>query len=105
MPLVRTHEPQALTATDRTDLIRRALTAWHAAGSAVPPAASKKPVAARVASKAGKVTGAGEESLLHFVVVHAGLVVLAVYRVRRVKDFWMLRRMLRPPKDLVRLKG
>lgn len=42
---------------------------------------------------------------MHFVVLHAGAVILAVYKVRQVNDSLMLRRMVRPPKDLVRLKG
>ena len=29
---------------------------------------------------------------------------LAVYRVRQVNDYFTLRRMVRPPKDLVQLK-
>jgi hypothetical protein len=40
---------------------------------------------------------------MHFAVVHKGVKVLAVYRVRN--DNLALRRMVRPPKDLIRLKG
>ena len=105
MPIDQTHEPRKLTASEQTDLIRRALTAWHQTGDIVPPEAAHQPVAARMASKAQKGTDAADAHLLHFVVVHAGTHVLAVYRVRQVNDYFMLRRMKRAPKDLVRLNG
>lgn len=59
-----------------------------------------------MASKAGKATEDGTEPRpMHFVVVHAGAHVLATYLVRLVNNYLMLRRMVRPPRDLVRLKG
>lgn len=61
---------------------------------------------ARMASKAGRKTDDGTEPRpLWFVVVHAGAVVLAVYKVRQLTGGLMLRRMVRAPRDLVRLKG
>ena len=105
MPIDQTHESRKLTASEQTDLMRRALTAWHQAGDTVPPEAAHQPVTARTASKAQKGTDETEAHLLHFVVVHAGAHVLAVYRVRQVNDYFMLRRMKRAPKDLVRLNG
>ncbi|NDP61502.1 hypothetical protein [Polaromonas sp.] len=106
MPIDQLHQSRKLTDTEQADLIRRALTAWHSAGDAVPPEAAREPVAGRTATKAQKAPDDGTEPhLLHFVVVHAGLHILAVYRVRQVNEYFMLRRMVRPPKDLVRLKG
>ena len=59
-----------------------------------------------MAAKAQKAPDDGAEPhLLHFVVVHAGPHILAVYRVRQVNEYFMLRRMVRPPKNFVRLKG
>ena len=71
----------------------------------MPPETAHQPVAARTASKAQKDKGTADAHLLYFVVVHAGIHVLAVYRVRQVNDYFMLRRMKRAPKDLVRLNG
>ena len=94
-----THQPRKLTTAESADLMRRGLTAWVGSGGAVESGGA--PVAARVASKA-KDHG-GKSLLLHHVVVHAGVKVLAVYRVRN--DNLGLRRLVRPPKYLVRLKG
>ena len=94
-----THQPRKLTTADSEDLMRRGLAAWLGGGGAVESGGVS--VAARVASKA-KDHG-GESLLLHHVVIHAGVEVLAVYRVRN--DNLGLRRLVRPPKDLVRLKG
>ena len=94
-----THQPRKLAPDEAADLMRRGLAAWLGAGGAVEYGGA--PVAARVASKA-KDHG-GESLLLHHVVIHAGVEVLAVYRVRN--DNLGLRRLVRPPKDLVRLKG
>ena len=69
-----------------------------------------------MACKRGRSTGDGPDprplwfvvvrcGSLWFVVVHAGAVVLATYKVRQLAGGLMLRRMVRPPKDLVRLKG
>jgi len=59
-----------------------------------------------MACKRGRSTGDGPDPRpLWFVVVHAGAVVLATYKVRQLAGGLMLRRMVRPPKDLVRLKG
>lgn len=58
-----------------------------------------------MASKRGKPAGDGTEPRpLWFVIVHAGAVALAAYKVRQLTGGLMLRRMVRPPKDLVRLK-
>jgi hypothetical protein len=98
-----THQSRKLTTEECTDLIRRGLSAWFGSGDAVPPDAAGQPVAARMATKTKPSEGDAEPHLLHFVAVHAGAVVLAVYRVRN--DNLGLRRLVRPPKDLVRLKG
>lgn len=103
--LLQTHESRKLTASEQADLIRRALTAWHQAGDTVPQEAAHQAVAARMASKARKGTDEAKAHLLHFVEVHAGTHILAVYRARPVNDYFMLRRMKRAPKDLVRLNG
>lgn len=106
MPIEQHHEPLTVTKEVQAGLIRRALAAFYGACDTVPPEASKKPVAGRYVTKAGKSAEDGAEPRsLHFVVVHAGEHMLAVYRVRQVKDYLMLRRMVRPPKDLVRLRG
>lgn len=97
-----THQSRKLTPQEEGDLIRRALAAWFGSGDAVPPDAAGLPVAARMATKTKQVEG-GEPHLLHHVALHAGVVVLAVYRVRN--DNLGLRRLVRAPKDLVRLKG
>ena len=71
-------------------------------GVVVPPDAAGIPLAAQMATKTKPVEG-GEPHLLHHVAVHAGAVVLAVYRVRN--DNLGLRRLVRAPRDLIRLKG
>lgn len=106
MPIKQSHAPLTITKEAQADLIRRALATWYGSVQATPPEAQGKPVAGRIATKPGKPTEDGNDPRpLYFVVLHAGAVVLAVFRVRQVKDYLMLRRMLRPPKDLVRLKG
>lgn len=103
MPIEQTHPALIITQDVETDLIRRALTAFYGSGGTVPPDAARDPVAGRLATKKG--TAASDHRPMHFVVIHAGAVVLAVFKVRQVNDYLMLRRMTRPPKDLVRLKG
>lgn len=106
MPIEQKHPPLTITKGVQTDLIRRALAAFYKDGGTVPPVAAREPIAGRLATKPGMPTGDGTEPRpMHFVVLHAGVVVLAVYKVRQVNDYLMLRRMVRPPKDLVRLKG
>lgn len=110
MPFERTQLSGPLAASDRADLMRRAVTAWHKEGAPAPAEALDHPVTARVASKVTKAAQAATPSgeapnPLHFVVVHAGGALLAVYRVRVVNGAFMLRKMARPPKDLVRLQG
>ena len=102
MPIAQTHPPLTITNEVQTDLIRRALAAFYGSGGTVPPDAARDPVAGRLATKKG--TAASDHRSMHFVVIHAGAVVLAVFRVRQVNDYLMLRRMVRPPKDIVRLK-
>lgn len=98
------HEARALTSQERADLERRALAAWFKDPDSTQhkPAA---PVQARCASKAKTDKETGDTHPLHFVVIHAGADILAVYRVRPVKDYFMLRRLARWPRDLVRLKA
>ena len=105
MPIDKIHNTQAPSSAAAADLTRRALAAWHKTGEAVPQEASTSPVSARLASKIHKVADLTVPHQLHFVVVHAGVHTLAVYRVHRVHDYFMLRRMVKPPKDLVRLRG
>lgn len=105
MPKPKIHNTQAPSSVEAADLTRRALTAWHKAGEATPQEASTLPVTARLASKLYKSADLTAPHQLHFVVVHAGAHTLAVYRVHRVHDYFMLRRMVRPPKDLIRLRG
>jgi len=106
MPIAQTHPSLTITNEVQTDLIRRALAAFYGSGGTVPPEAAREPIAGRLAAKKGRMTGDDTEPRqMYFVVVHAGAVVLAVFKVRQVNDFLMLRRMVRPPKDLVRLKG
>jgi hypothetical protein len=105
MPINQTHESRKLTASEQADLMLRALTAWHQAGDTVLPGAALQPVTERMFSKVQNSEEEPEAHLLHFVIVHAGAHVLAVYRVRRVNDYFMLRRMKRAPKDLVQLSG
>ena len=105
MPKPKTHDSLAPSSVEAADLIRRALAAWYKTAGIVPPEARTLPVTARLASKLHKSADLTEPQPLHFVVVHAGAHTLAVYRVHRVLDYFMLRRMVRPPKDLVRLKG
>ncbi len=72
----------------------------------MPPEAAHDPIAGRLATKAGKPTDDGTKpGPMHFVVDHAGTVVLAVFKIRQMNDSLMLRRMVRPPKDLVRSRG
>ena len=104
MPLVKIHDTTAPSKACEADLIRRALTAWHKTGGSVPPEARPVAVTARLASKHHKSASSEPPHLLYFIVVCAGASVLAVYRVQQVQDYFMLRRMVRPPKDLVRLK-
>jgi hypothetical protein len=105
MPINQNHESRKLTASEQADLMLRALSAWHQAGDTVPPEPALQPVTARMASKVQKSKEEPEAHLLHFFIFHAGAHVLAAYRVRRVNDYFMLRRMKRAPKDLVRLNG
>lgn len=101
MPIEQKHASRPLTAGEESDLCRRGLTAWVTAEGSAQHEGS--PVAARMAVKT-KVLGDGSRHFLHFVVVHAGAAVLAVYRVHlRDEKTFMLRRMSRAPKDLVRL--
>lgn len=94
------------TKQGQSDPIRRALDAFYMAGDVVPIEVARDPIAGRIATKAGKPSGDGTKPRpMHFVVVHAGAVVLATFKVRQVNDSLMLRRMVRMPKDLVRLKG
>lgn len=95
------HAGRPLTALERSDLERRALVAWFKDPDSTQHQQAA-PVQARSASKAKPGT---DGEVLHFVVVHAGGDILAVYRARPVKDYFMLRRLARWPKDLVRLKG
>lgn len=83
------------------------LTAWFGTvGNVAPPEAVGLPVVARMASKRGKSAIDGTDPRpMWFVVVYVGAVVLATYKVRQLTGGLMLRRMVRPPKDLVRLKG
>lgn len=97
-----THQSRKLTPEECADLMRRALAAWFSSGDVVPPEAARLPVTARMATKTKQVEG-GEPHLLHHVAVHAGAVMLAVYRVRN--DNLGLRRLVRAPKDLVRLRA
>mgnify|MGYP001343494765 FL=1 len=88
------------------DLIRRALAAFYGSGGIAPPESAREPVAGRLATKPGRATAINPEPRpMNFIVLHAGVHILAVYKVRQVNDYLMLRRMVRPPKDLVRLKG
>jgi len=98
------HAGRTPTAEERSELERRALVAYHQARKGSPDEAPAAPVQARWASKAKTDRATGERHALHFVVIHAGVDVLAVYRVRPVKDYFMLRRLVRWPGDLVRLK-
>ena len=90
------HESRRLSAAERENLMLRAQTAWMKAngadGARVPQA--------RMATKT-RMEG-DVEHLMHFVVLHYGEEVLAVYRVRN--DTLALRIMTRPPKGLVRLR-
>jgi len=106
MPIEQTHPPLTITNDMQADLIRRALAAFYGSGGTVPPEAAREPIAGRLATKKGRATSDGTAPRpMHFVVVHAGAVVLAVFKVRQVNTYLMLRRMVRPSKDLVRLKG
>lgn len=98
------HTGRTLTAQERAELERRALVAYLQACKGEPDKAPG-PVQARCASKTKTDKATGERQPLHFVVIHAGAEVLAVYRVRPVKDYFMLRKLVRWPGDLVRLKG
>jgi hypothetical protein len=105
MPIPKTNDFAAPSKAEAAQFIRRALAAWYKAGEAVPPVARALPVTARLATKHHSAAESAAPYLLYFVVVHAGARTLAVYRVQRVQDYFMLRRMVRAPKDLVRLKG
>ena len=103
MVLERKHPSRPLTAGEQADLSRRGLAAWLSGGGLAQD--KGRTVAARTASKA--VAGAdGDEVLRHFVVIYAGVDVLATYRADpRDGGKFMLRRVTRTPKDLVRLKA
>jgi hypothetical protein len=58
-----------------------------------------------MASKVQNSKDETETHLLLLVIVYADAHVLAVYRVRQVNEYFMLRGMKREPKDLVRLNG
>lgn len=96
MPFDQTHHSRKLTASEQADLIRRGLAAWLGAGGAAQDGG--RHVTARTASKGTELGG-----VLHYVVVHAGAVVLACYRVR--PDNLALRKLTRIPRDLVGRKG
>ena len=93
------HNSRRLTSDETADLTRRALVAWQTGGGDL--LHSGVPVTARIATKA-KTGESGKAHSLHHVVVHAGVEILTIYRVRT--DNLGLRRMARPPKDLVRLR-
>lgn len=95
------HAGRPLTAPERSDLERRALAAWFKD----PDSAQHQPTAPVQARSASKAKPGTEGELLHFVVIHAGADILAVYRARPVKDYFMLRRLARWPRDLVRLQA
>ena len=99
----RKHESRPLRADEQADLSRRGLAAWLSGGGLAQDKGHV--VAARTTSKA--VAGAdGVETLRHFVVIYAGVDALATYRAdQRDGGKFMLRRVTRTPKDLVRLKG
>jgi hypothetical protein len=105
MPIPKLNDFAAPSKAEAADFIRRAPAAWHKAGEPVPPVARALPVYARLATKRHSAAEGAAPYLLYFVVVHAGVHTLAVYRVQRVQDYFMLRRMVRAPKDLVRLRG
>ena len=95
------HAGRPLTEKERLDLERRALVTWFKD----PDNTQHQPTAPVQARSASKAKPGTDGQLLHFVVVHAGTESLAVYRARPVKDFFMLRRLTRWPRDLVRLRG
>jgi hypothetical protein len=78
------HDFAAPSKAEAADFIRRALTAWHKAGEPVPPVARALPVAARLATKRHSAAEGAAPYLLYFVVVHAAVHTLAVYREQRV---------------------
>lgn len=96
------HAGGKLGAEERSDLERRALVAYLQSLKGT-GAAPSRTVQARCASKTKADRQTGDNYRLHFVVIHDGTEPLAVYRVRPVKDYFMLRRLVRWPRDLVRL--
>lgn len=95
------HAGRPLTAPERSDLERRSLAAWFKD----PDSTQHQPTAPVQARSASKAKPGTEGESLHFVVIHAGADILAVYRARPVKDYFMLRRLARWPRDLVRLQA
>lgn len=85
MPIDQSHEPLKLDATQRADLIRRAKAAWFKEGGTETPS---------------EASGVKMRLGLAYVVLHGAGGVLAVYRIRQVKDFLMLRVMKRWPESL-----
>jgi hypothetical protein len=104
MPIEQKHDTRLLTDEERSDLTRRALAAWFSSADPATHGAHKKPTTARMATKT-KTGEDGTTHYLHFAVVHAGADVLAVYRAQPRGDSYSLRLLIRPPRDLVRLKG
>jgi hypothetical protein len=85
MPKEQVWETPKLTADQRAELVRRAYAAWFKAGGTEMPDSERSAVKVRLG--------------LVYVVLHGAAGVLAVYRVR--PDNLALRRMARPPKNLV----
>jgi hypothetical protein len=104
MPIEQIHKTSQLTAEGRSNLTRRALAAWFSSPVAALHGTGKQPAQGRVVTKE-RLGDDGAPHYLHFAVVYSGAIVLAVYRAQPRGDSYSLRLMVRPPKDLVRLKG